>query len=103
MNCKPGDLAIYIGQHKVVFGVIVKCVRPMRWFDRFRPSYRIQLPAWRICPPIMFPDGRLSEFASDHCLRPIRDSDGTDEMIRIAGLPQKQQELLRIASATPKT
>ena len=80
MNCKQGDLAVivrgsafqkYIGH--VVQCVTLRCTDPAMWaIDRSLDGDQI---AW-----IMVPDS---------CLRPLRDSDGEDEMLRIKGKPQR--------------
>ena len=78
MNCKQGDLAVivrgaafqpYIGH--VVQCVTLRCADPALWaIDR---SLDGDSRAW-----IMVPDS---------CLRPLRDSDEDDEMLRLVGLP----------------
>lgn len=78
MNCKRGDLAMYVGK-KARYGAITRVIRRKDWFDEM---------AWEVDPPI--PDGPSShnpKWVADIALRPIRDSDGTDEMLRIAGKP----------------
>lgn len=91
MNCKPGDLAVvvYCPPMRSAIGAVVECVSlhsksvvcgdiyenvwELRWGDkncRELTGYR----NWG-CP--------------DAWLRPIRDSDGEDEMLRIAGKPQE--------------
>lgn len=89
MNCKPGDLAVVV-RGSVGLGAVVRCIRIL---GKFAPSERISIPGlgsfcsvaggqvWEI---------EHSQFAvaSDDCLRPIRDNDGEDEMLRIVGKPQ---------------
>jgi hypothetical protein len=84
MNCKPGDMAIYVGPCNEALGAIVMivCADP-NW-----PSAWIHTPEVEV-------KGRCSSSAWDKNLRPIRDQPGDDEMLRITGLPSetKQPEL----------
>lgn len=77
MNCKPGDLAVIIRARKKPewLGRVVEVIRP---FDS---------ESW-------VTDPMPSEFVSvmDCALRPIRDSDGEDETLIWAGLPNKQEQ-----------
>ena len=90
MNCKPGDLAIvvYANIWPRHLGLIVDVIR--------------RCPAGYVF--VTF-DGRLQKTRTDSCfvvrngskewlqhdssLRPIRDQPGEDEMLRIAGKPEK--------------
>ena len=71
LNCKPGDLAIYV--NKDFSGRIFTIVEKSGEFW------------WRVepCPPYVIA-------LHDKNLRPLRDQDGEDEMLRIAGLPNKE-------------
>ena len=92
MNCKPGDLAILVRSDSGNAGKIVRCVRlhPNTGLDADGRSLgRVSLhPRWVIDPPL--PNGAwgLIFTAPDVYLRPIRDSDGTDETLLWAGKPQ---------------
>jgi len=90
MNCKPGDLAMYIGVHVAARGMVCQVVRPVRWYDRLRCREINTLiqPVWRIDPPLIRGDGGTGEFVSDCALRPIRDNPGADETLTWAGKPQ---------------
>ena len=78
MNCKQGDLAVivrgsafkeYIGH--IVQCVALRCAEPDLWgIDR---SLDGDHRAW-----IMVPDS---------CLRPLRDREGEDEVLRLVGSP----------------
>ena len=77
MNCKQGDLAVIV---KVIPGIgaeqyIGKIIRCERLFSPL---------AWWL------PDDFGCHLAVlDAHLRPIRDNDGEDEMVRIAGKPEQ--------------
>lgn len=92
LNCKPGDLAVIVRAmyRPELIGRLVTCVRliPNDGFDAdgrpFSPKPQGG-PRWVIEKPL----GSLKS-VSDSNLRPIRDQDGEDEMLRIAGLPNKE-------------
>lgn len=90
MNCKPGDLAMLVfsrvGNEGKIFTVIRLATAGEVSDWRLNP----RLTWWAISEPIRSSWGDYFEYAPDEFLRPIRDQDGTDEMIRIAGLPQEQ-------------
>ena len=80
MNCKQGDLAIIVGGRFPQFiGNIVKIDRPCIIYTK----------NWITDPP-KFDKGVMVSFYDNH-LNPIRDQDGEDEMIRIAGKPVIQE------------
>lgn len=88
MNCKPGDLAVLVRSRvwPESVGKIVRCVR----FDPDRNG----LPAWRVDKPVgktkLFEGrNRPGDWIYDANLRPIRDNDEEDEMLRIVGKPQE--------------
>lgn len=101
MNCKPGDLAIRI-KHGFIVTVVSSFTEPQRIRDVDGLSYLFEPPidgvAW-LCevagqPQPCYGEGeacgrlfvRLPVY--DHALRPIRGTDGDDEMLRIAGQPR---------------
>jgi hypothetical protein len=74
MNCKPGDLA-----------VVLCPLHEMRFFGKIVQTIRfVNGDYWEVDPP-------LDNFKGvyDNWLRPIRDNDGEDEILRIAGKPEK--------------
>lgn len=85
MNCKPGDLAVYVGVQAEFLGFITRVVGPAPW----DPIYG---HGWVVDPPM--PDGcqGVPEWIADCALRPIRDSDGEDETLTWAGLPHQQEQ-----------
>lgn len=81
MNCKQGDLAIVIRGAAV--GAIVRCIERYDgpWLEfAFEPGWRLDKALPTLC-------GITHPYRVDAYLRPIRDNDGEDEMIRIAGRP----------------
>lgn len=95
MNCKPGDLAVFVKgppENIGIFARVIKC----DWSDNTWTYCDASRPVQMWCNGAK--DGAYSSTAEaggnawleDRDIRPIRDSDGTDEMIRIAGLPQER-------------
>lgn len=89
MNCKKGDVALVV-RPGPAYGYIVTCI------ERYDGPWRSRsfAPGWRVdvrLPSIEAP-GELRPFVADIFLRPIRPSDGEDEMLRIAGKPQDVRE-----------
>lgn len=93
MNCKPGDLAIFVKSSAGNVGAIVEVIRPLgyspvfdgaTWSDgRFCWLVRsIGAPLKSRLGPVY-----VESPAPDDYLRPIRDTDGEDEMLRIVGKP----------------
>ena len=86
MNCKQGDLAIIVkikngspdGAEKHL-GKIVKCIESY-YDDNFL--------IWETDPVLLDTDGDELDFEDDE-LKPIRDTDKEDEMLRITGKPEK--------------
>ena len=84
MNCKQGDLAVIVRSYAGNEGKVVRCVslceRPF-WYTARWPG-----PTWHIdreLPGETFP----VSVVADCQLRPLRDSDGEDEMLRLVGKP----------------
>lgn len=100
MNCKPGDLAVVVRCEYTpeMIGMVVTVVRAytgesidgVRWglgADRQRwvieGSRPLPSRGWHGEGPIFTRQRSMP----DSAMRPIRDSDGQDETLRIAGLP----------------
>ena len=85
LRCKPGDLAIYIGRRKEFIGKPIKILE-----FKLAPDG----PGWLVDPPVYenyiddFGTKRRGDWQLDRNLRPIRDQDGEDEMLAIAGKPE---------------
>ena len=95
MNCKPGDLAVIRPTYGVPdeVGAFVVVLRAGVCGEQITMrcggvSKCNDTGAW-LC------DSRASKyypcFIRDSHLRPIRDGDGEDEMLRIAGYPAKEE------------
>lgn len=101
MNCKPGDLAVIVRDKDFPqnVGAFVEVLRAMNSND-IRNFPECGPCEWVVKPltPIWGFDSDDDSSAvrdtnettgDDFSLRPIRDSDGEDEMLRIAGKPQE--------------
>jgi hypothetical protein len=86
MNCKQGDLAVYVGLVPEVLGTIVQVVGLKLICDVGHMGGAG--PAWFVDPPIKH-SGQLWVSVLDSALRPIRDNDGADETLAWAGKPEK--------------
>lgn len=89
MNCKPGDLAVVVSvpdaRLKHHLGRVIECVKLV-----YHPDGS---PCWQLrqsIPDPAFMRGTRLEAIADRNLRPLRDNDGQDEMLRIAGHPNKE-------------
>lgn len=80
MNCEPGDLAIVVATADGDTGSIGSVVEVIRLGDTGAESK----PGWVTSPAM---DGHCRFY--DSSLRPLRDNDGEDEILRIAGKPAK--------------
>ncbi len=89
MNCKPGDLAVFVRSSAGNEGKIVRVVRLHKRQATIGPG-NVLRPGivWLIEPKMPAWDGSLSAGAHDSNLRPIRDNDGEDETLQWAGKPE---------------
>jgi hypothetical protein len=87
MNCKQGDLAIFVNNSAGNIGKIVRCLELDLSTRDVDGKRWISTPRWKTDQVFKATDGSWINSAADVHLRPIRDNDGQDEMIRIAGLP----------------
>lgn len=85
MRCKVGDLAVIVraDNDPECLGRVVKVV-----------ALRIAMGdlAWQVEPPHYWRDDTGQAFEvmwDDRDLRPLRDGDGQDEMLRLAGVPSQ--------------
>ena len=95
LNCKAGDLAIVVKSSSGNLGKVVRCLCLASKEDLLKAGYRGNDAVWVVDRPLPWMNRKgitiaQVPFAPDANLRPIRDSDGEDEMIRIAGLPLKE-------------
>jgi hypothetical protein len=97
MNVKPGDIAMvkapYVEPGRGAIVEVVRRAGEREWLSgreyRRREGYCV---GWVVRGWVRNADGNLRgpELAiSDVCLRPLRDSDEEDEMLRIAGKPSE--------------
>ena len=93
MNCKPGDLAIIVYAKSLRnIGVIVQIIARApdldggpAWLTKSsNPTPCVWVHTGRPAPDDCYGD------VPDAWLRPIRDNDGEDEMLRLAGKPQME-------------
>ena len=84
MNCKQGDLAIIVRSMAGNEGKIVRCLRFVGYVEGFVGNDR-----WEIDTKIISFKRVLHNTTQDSWMRPIRPTDGEDEMLRIAGKPQR--------------
>lgn len=91
MNCNPGDLAIVIRSCCGNEGKIVRCVKLHLHvqFTKQDGSF-LHDDGWQTNPALHGWNGKAT-LTPDHALRPIRQTDGEDEMLRIAGNPQTKE------------
>lgn len=83
MNCKPRDLAMYVGFVQDLRGFIFKCVRLENYGG---------ISCWKTDPPP--PKGRnylAIGLVRDESLRPIRPSNISDEEVRDLYLPKQPE------------
>ena len=81
MNCKQGDVAqiIRADANPAHLGAVVVC----EWFQWFEHRGG---PGWETLPVLKTDDGTIIVW-NDRDLRPLRDSDGEDEVLRLVGRP----------------
>ena len=88
MNCKQGDLAVIVRSSAGNEGKIVRCLQFIpRLLQLVRNGRFKETPGWEIDTPLRGCLGMIDCFISDSQLRPLRDSDGEDEMLRLTGRP----------------
>lgn len=79
LNCRKGDIAIYVGVDPMCLGRIFKCV------EYFEIN---SIPGWVVDQILIDPsDGLAWPGIQDRALRPIRDQPGDDETLTWAGKP----------------
>ena len=81
LNCKPGDLALIVRSVAGNQGKIVRCAKIVGSWHALDGAG----PRWETDPPVNGLKGEHAYPVLDCNMRPIRDSDRPDEMLRIAG------------------
>lgn len=89
MNCKQGDLAIIVQSVCGNEGKVVKCLEYAGVFKCTSNGVVGFYDYWKTDTFITFEGGRRDNEIRDCVLRPIRPTDGEDEMLRIAGKPER--------------
>ena len=93
MNCKQGDLAIIVRSWAGNEGKIVRCVKFIPLVVWINPDGSADRePGWIADVTTINCAGMPGNKFMDSQLRPIRDQDGEDEMLRIAGKPTEKRE-----------
>ena len=92
MNCKQGDLAIFVKSCAGNEGKIVRCAEYAGKKELTWPDGKMAVcDGWVIEPRLPGWNGQTRNvFTPDDFLRPIRDNDGQDETLTWAGLPKKK-------------
>ena len=86
LNCKQGDLAILVRSYAGNEGAIVRCL------ELAEPDFDCPPdcgPRWMVDREFMTSWGDRTRTLPDANLRPLRDSDGDDEMLRLVGAPER--------------
>lgn len=89
MNCKPGDLAVFVRSYCGNEGKIVRCIRLVDWPPRY--GYESVESVWETDRPVRDTWGETTFMALDSYLRPIRPQpdDAVDEMVQKLGKPEE--------------
>lgn len=99
LNCRAGDLAVIVKSKCGNEGKIVRCKRLLNlgeYVDSECRTSSIEIShlgehtCWETDTPTVWSDGLEYKAAKDWNLRPLRGDEGEDEMLRIAGLPNKE-------------
>lgn len=88
MNCKPGDLAVIVSVDGVA--ALDHMLGQIRRVSRLQQAW--DGPAWEYLGERFTACGLVCEAIPDRWLRPIRDSDGTDETLIYAGKPRELEQ-----------
>lgn len=102
LNCKAGDLAVFIRSAAKNEGKIVTCLRLATMEEMIQNNVSMHLgPMWVIDKKVnssfifnelFFKKGPDIYLAYDFQLRAIRDQEGEDEILTIAGKPVKEMD-----------
>jgi hypothetical protein len=91
LHCKPGDLAIVVKSDAGNHGKIVRCIR-LASLSEIRGWFFSDLfgPVWVIDQNLLSTNGNKVPLAIDSYLMPIRPSEGQDETLQWAPVPEKE-------------
>ena len=88
MNCKQNDIAVIVRSNYGNHGKVLTCLRLATFAELNAESLTgWPPPVWVTDAQIDCNDGTTTRLYPDSRLKPIRDSDGQDEMLRLVGLP----------------
>jgi hypothetical protein len=88
LNCKQGDLAVIVRSTNGNEGKVLTCLRLATFSEVSAQGFTgWGWPVWVTDAQIPCVWGYMTELYPDDRLRPLRDSDGQDEMLRLVGLP----------------
>ncbi len=88
LNCKQGDLAVIVRSAAGNEGRLVQCLRLVVGHEELTPGGTLlRTPAWETDTDLRGCHGRVDRYVADAQLRPLRDSDGEDEMLQLVGRP----------------
>lgn len=87
LNCKQGDLAVVVRSYAGNEGKIVRCMSLTEYAGALGFG-----PRW-FTEPTLFGVWGEPQAPLDACLRPLRDTEGEDEMLCIAGRPQERERV----------
>lgn len=112
MNCKQGDLAVVVvGNPDENLGRIIRVTKraELRGFLAIGADAQ-GATFWEFEGNLICKDGFPADAVDDSALRPIRDNDGTDEVIAKVGKPKAKpiivstdEEAARIAETVPNS
>jgi len=91
MNCKPGDLAVFVRSSAGNEGKFVTCIRLAAYAELARCNFVCTEPVWvtdRVVPTML---GNRVAFARDSSLRPIRPQSDDEADLLLAPLPQQDK------------
>lgn len=82
LNCKQGDLAVIVRSFAGNEGKVVQCLQLVLGEKHAFPG-----PRWLIDRPVPHSTMGSTLTVADCALRPLRDSDGEDEVLGLVGRP----------------
>jgi hypothetical protein len=92
MNCKPGDLAVFVRSEAGNEGLVVRCIRLATEAEMRQARRHTDLPVWHINRPVVDAYGDALSFAQDRNLRPIRPDGITTEEVKELFSPSPAKE-----------
>lgn len=91
MNCKQGDLAVIVRSELGNEGKILKCLRLATSSEVKAEMFPWACPVWVTDAYIPCRLGYGTHLYPDSRLKPLRDNDGTDEILSFVGLPSQPE------------